>query len=102
MSTDGIDVDWDTERDINADLLWEVQKEEWPTSKYMTLPQVYAWCDRAKTAEGKAQRYMGISMALQYPVFVFYGLGDDVNVRGFRYGLDGHHYMSGFKSMGEE
>jgi hypothetical protein len=78
--------------------LWATQLEEYPTSRRMDIDDVYAWCDRAKTVEGRLRRYKAISMALQYPVVVFYGLGDRCCLRGFRFGTDGPEYMSGFSA----
>ena len=79
--------------------LWAVQLEEFPRSRRMDMKDVFAWCDKGKDAADKLRRYTAVSMALQYPVVVFYGLGDRCTLRGFRFGTDGPEYMSGFQSL---
>lgn len=79
--------------------LWATQLEEYPTSRRMDMQDVYAWCDKGKTDANKRARYAAVALALQWPVGVFYGLGDRCCVRGFRYGTDGHEYMSGFSVL---
>jgi hypothetical protein len=81
--------------------LWATQLEEYPNSRRMDMQDVYAWCDKGKTDADKLRRYSTVALALQYPVVVFYGLGDRCCVRGFRYGTDGHEYASGFKILEE-
>jgi hypothetical protein len=79
--------------------LWATQMEEFPSSRKMDIQDVFAWCDRAHNPTLRANRYAAVALALQWPVGVFYGLGDSYNVRGFRYGTDGHEYMSGFSAL---
>lgn len=73
--------------------LWESQVREHPKSVRMYINEVYAWCDEVKTTTALHNRYIQISMALQYPVVVFYRI-EGTKFRGFRYGVDGSEYMS--------
>jgi hypothetical protein len=75
------------------DKLWESQIREHPKSVRMYINEVYAWCDEAKTATALHNRYIQISMALQFNVVVFYRI-EGTNYRGFRFGADGSEYMS--------
>jgi hypothetical protein len=79
--------------------LWDAQIREYRSSRRMDMAAVYKWCDSAKDLENKMCRYMAVANALQYPVVVFYGLGDAVHLRGFRYGTNGHEYVSGFGAL---
>lgn len=79
--------------------LWATQLEEFPTSRRMSIQEVYEWADKPMDAAKRAARWSGIALAMQYPVVVFYGLGDSHRLRGFRFGTDGHEYMSGFGSL---
>ena len=78
---------------ISQKKLWEVQLREWPNSKRLTVHDMYRWCDAAPNIQQKLSRYMQISMALQYPVHVFYRI-EGTRYMGIRYGLKGHQYMS--------
>lgn len=73
--------------------LWAVQQEEFNNCVRMSVHEVYDWCDAAPTRDGKASRYSQISMALQYPVVVFYRI-EGTKFRGFRFGDHGSDYMS--------
>lgn len=74
--------------------LIEAQMREWPDSVILTLPEVYKWCDQVGVSVNeRLRRYAQISMALQYPHFVFYRI-EGTTFRGFRYGTEGHEYMS--------
>jgi len=79
--------------DTMQDALWETQIREYPKSVRMSIEEVYAWCNEAKTGTTLHNRYIQISMALQYPVVVFYRI-EGTKFRGFRYGVDGSEYMS--------
>ena len=79
--------------DAMQDALWEAQVREYPKSVQMSIREVYAWCDEAKTATALHNRYIQISMALQYPVVVFYYI-EGTKFRGFRFGVEGSEYMS--------
>ena len=79
--------------DAMQDALWEAQIREYPGSVQMSIREVYAWCDEAKTATALHNRYIQISMALQYPVVVFYYI-EGTKFRGFRFGVEGSEYMS--------
>ena len=78
---------------ISKRKLWDVQMREFPNSTRLTIHDMYKWCDDAKNTEQQLSRYMQISMALQYPVHVFYRI-EGTRYMGFRFGLDGHQYMS--------
>lgn len=73
--------------------IWDAQLREFPGSVRLTPVEVFAWCDAAPTTEGRLGRYMQVSMAIQYPSYVFY-LIEGTNYRGFRFGTDGSEYMS--------
>jgi hypothetical protein len=73
--------------------LWLAQVREFPKSVQMSIHEVFAWCDEAKTTDQKLNRYVQISMALQYPTIVFYFV-NGTKFRGFRFGVDGPDYMS--------
>jgi hypothetical protein len=79
--------------DAMQDALWKAQIREYPGSVQMSIREVYAWCDEAKTATALHNRYIQISMALQYPVVVFYYI-EGTKFRGFRFGVEGSEYMS--------
>ena len=83
------------------DALWQVQVEDYPEAQRMDMRQVFAWCAKGRTPFTRECRYSAVCSALDYPVVVFYGLGDNENVRGFRYGFDGPDYMSGFWGLGD-
>ena len=78
---------------ISKRKLWDVQMHEWPNSTRLTIHDVFRWCDDAKSIEQRLNRYTQISMALQYPVHVFYRI-EGTRYMGIRYGLKGHQYMS--------
>jgi len=83
-------------RDVFKDMqdaLWESQIREYPESVRMSIDEVFAWCDEAKTGTALHNRYMQIAMALQYPVVVFYRI-EGTKYRGFRFGVEGSKYMS--------
>jgi len=83
-------------RDVFKDMqdaLWESQIRQYPESVRMSIDEVFAWCDEAKTELELASRYMQIAMALQYPVVVFYRI-EGTKYRGFRFGVEGSKYMS--------
>lgn len=73
--------------------LWAVQQQEFNNCVRMNMNEVYAWCDAPPTNNGKLNRYSQISMALQYPVVVFYRI-EGTRFRGFRFGDCGSEYMS--------
>lgn len=81
--------------------LWATQMEEYPNSKRMSVDEVLTWCDRPHDPTLRANRHAAVALALQFPVVIFYGLGDTYKLRGFRYGTDGHEYMSGFGALEE-
>lgn len=72
--------------------LWEAQLREFPNSVRLTADEVYKWCDEAESTDGRLTRYMQVSMAIQFPTYVFYRIGE--KHRGFRFGTDGAAYMS--------
>ena len=78
---------------ISKKKLWDVQLREWPNSKRLTVHDMYRWCDAVSNTEQKLSRYMQISLALQYPAYVFYYI-EGTRYMGFRFGLKGHQYMS--------
>lgn len=75
------------------DALWESQIQEYPGSVQMSINEVFAWCDEASNTPTKLHRYMQITMALQWPVVVFYRI-EGTKYRGFRFGVEGSEYMS--------
>jgi hypothetical protein len=83
-------------RDVFKDMqdaLWESQTEEYPGSVRMSIDEVFAWCDEVSNTTAKLHRYMQITMALQYPVVVFYRI-EGTKYRGFRFGVEGSKYNS--------
>jgi hypothetical protein len=82
------------------DELWQAQLKFWPNSVRMSLKEVYAWCGEPYENLWRSARWSGVALALQYPAVVFYKLSPkDTGLRGFRYGVNGHEYMSGFDCM---
>lgn len=73
--------------------LWASQMHEYPKSVYLSVHDMYKWCDAASTPEDTISRYRQISMALQYPRVVFYRI-EGTKFMGFRFGVSGHEYMS--------
>lgn len=69
------------------------QLEEYPNSVFLEVHAVYKWCDEAESNDKKLSRYMQISMALQYPEFIFYRI-EGTAFRGVRYGINDGEYMS--------
>lgn len=91
---------WEEERSRWESELWFAQLEFWPNSIPMTLDEVYRWCDEPAEERWRKVRWAGVALALQYPAVVFYKLKpEDTGLRGFRYGVHGHEYMSGFDCM---
>lgn len=88
--------------------LWQAQLREWPDSVQMTPQQVRAWAERGATLADRYRRLQGVSLAIQYPVHVWYltkmpttlalGPGPGVHM-GCRFGLEGHEYMSGYDDV---
>lgn len=72
--------------------LWDAQVREYPKSIRLDIAEVFAWCDEATTTDSRLNRYIQISMALQYPVHVFYRI-DGTRYRGVRFGVEGSEYM---------
>jgi hypothetical protein len=85
--------------DAMQDALWEAQVSQYPKSVRMSIEEVYAWCDEAKTGTALHNRYIQISMALQYHVVVFYRI-EGTDYRGFRFGTEPHEYMSMYSGEG--
>lgn len=73
--------------------LWEAQLREFPNSVRLTPAEVFAWCDEVPAPANRMNRYMQVSMAIQYPLHVFYRI-EGTKYRGFRFGTDGSEYMS--------
>lgn len=73
--------------------LWKAQVAEYPRSVRMSVQDMYEWCDTATTVEDMLSRYRQISMAMQYPSYVFYRI-EGTTFMGFRFGTDGCEYMS--------
>lgn len=75
-------------------LLWEIQQREYPGSRHLTVPEVIQrWVTDAKVD----QRTMALNAmvtCLQYPGGMFYETKQ--GYRGYRYGVKGHEYISGF------
>ena len=91
---------WEIEKARWEDELWQAQLEFWPNSIPMTLDEVYRWCDEPAEEQWRKARWSGVALALQYPAVVFYKLKpEDRGLRGIRYGVKGHEYMSGFDCM---
>lgn len=91
---------WEIEKTRWEDELWQAQLEFWPNSIRMTLAEVYKWCDEPVEERWRKVRWSGVALALQYPAGVFYKLTpEDTGLRGIRYGVNGHEYMSGFNCM---
>ena len=78
---------------ISKKKLWDAQMHWWPNCIRLTTHDMYKWCDAAPNIQQKLSRYMQISMALQYPAYVFYCI-EGTKYMGFRFGLKGHQYMS--------
>ena len=78
--------------------LWAAQLAEWPDSIRLSIHQVYSWCDEGPTVENKKNRWALVALALQWPAAVFYRTSP-TGYRGFRYGVLGHEYMSGFTAL---
>jgi len=73
--------------------LWQAQLENYPSSVRLTPKDMYLWCDSAPNPEMRTSRYVQISMALQYPIVVFYRI-EGTHYMGFRMGVEGSQYMS--------
>lgn len=78
---------------MTTDDLWEAQQREYDNSVRLTPAEVFAWCDEAKQVHDRLNRYIQISMALQYPVHLFYRI-EGTKYRGVRFGVEGYQYMS--------
>lgn len=88
--------------------LWQAQLREWPDSVRMTPQQVQQWAERGATLADRCRRLLAISMALQYPVHVWYltappatlAFGPHPGVHmGCRFGVEGHEYLGGFSDL---
>lgn len=79
--------------ETNLENLWDAQMREYPKSVRWDISEVFAWCDEAATTDSRLNRYIQISMALQYPVHVFYRI-EGTRYRGVRFGIEGSEYMS--------
>lgn len=82
---------------LSKKALWEVQVREFPESCRMSVSAVLDWCGEPIRTADREIRFMSVASALQHPNVVFYGLGDAVTPRGFRFGLDGSQYASIFQ-----
>jgi hypothetical protein len=91
---------WESEKAGWEAKLWFAQLGFWPNSVRMSLNEVYRWCDEPVEEQWRKARWSGVALALQYPAVVFYKVTpEDKGLRGFRYGLQGHEYASGFNCM---
>lgn len=79
--------------DINQ--LWEKQLELYPNSRQWTVYEVLKWAGEPS----KYNRYRSIAMTLQEPNGVWYSLTQDGPLAGYRYGLNGPDYTSGFSDI---
>lgn len=73
--------------------LIEAQMREYPNSVILTPIEVFRWCDEFPDITLKYLRYVEISMAIQYERVIFYRI-EGTKYRGFRFGVQGHEYMS--------
>lgn len=73
--------------------LWAVQRKQFPDSVRIEPHEALMWCESAKTADERTQRYMRIAMTCQYPNGIFYYVAA-TTYRGYRFGLHPEDYLS--------
>ena len=71
------------------------QMRQWPDSVILTPQEVIEWA----AAENCDMRFRAVAMAIQYPEGVWYRLPGMGEVTGFRYGVPGYKYLSGFSDL---
>src|SRR5262249_291836 len=79
-----------------TDFLWKAQLEHWPKSIRLTPQEVIQWA----TKEPQRRRPIQLLITIQYEHGVFYRIpytdhrGEPQEYRGFRFGPEGHEYLS--------
>lgn len=73
--------------------LWAAQLEQYPDSVRLKTYEVFKWCDEPQDPQTRAYRYSQVALAIQYPQVVWYRI-EGTTYRGFRYGVQGHKYVS--------
>jgi hypothetical protein len=82
--------------------LWEAQLREWPESIRVTVPEMIEWIDSKRSSKhvrfyGEHVLWRSMAMCMQHSNGVFYRTSSrpDAHV-GFRFGLHGSQYISGW------
>ena len=78
--------------------LWAVQLQEWPESVQLSVAEMMDWVNTTtKTGWRREQLLTQIIYCLEYPSGVFYRTSESPDAFvGFRFGLKGRQYQSGF------
>ena len=77
--------------------LWDVQLRNYPDSVELPAQQMFRWADGPERYLGEARsRWRAIALALNQGGGFFYITDPENGFVGYRYGLDGSEYMSGF------
>ena len=77
--------------------LWDVQLRNYPESVELPAQQMFRWADGPERYLGEARsRWRAIALALNQGGGFFYITDPENGFVGYRYGLDGSEYMSGF------
>lgn len=77
--------------------LWQAQLREWPDSVKLTAAEVLEWIYRAKTNEARYVRMSTMASCMQSPKGIFYRTSNRPDAWvGYRYGVQGPSYISGF------
>ena len=77
--------------------LWDVQLRNYPESVELSAQQMFRWADSPERYRGEARsRWRAIALALNQDGGFFYITNSENGYVGYRYGLDGREYMSGF------
>ena len=76
--------------------LWLAQLQVHPHSVPVRYAELREWADQPKLMIHVMQRWRAIASALQHDRVVFYRLGPDKPIAGYRYGLEASQYASNF------
>ena len=78
-------------------VLWRVQLQEYPDSVRLTPSEAFRkWCGDEKGNINNNHTLALFAMSACYEGGVFYECGEGRKWHGYRYGTDGHEYLSGF------
>ena len=82
---------------VNPATLWVVQRDLYPDSVEVPLPEVFAWANEHLHDPVRSRyRWRSLALCLQHPGGFFYRLKPGGPLMGYRFGLLPEQYRSGY------